>query len=118
MVIKWFTGNRNTITGIHVYAWMHCGTHMEVLSSFQVPEVMQGCILSHDAGVCNSYHDNWPVHILYSVLLRSHICPGLSSLVQEKHGYTGERSMEWTQKPIKGQEHLTYEEILREAVTL
>lgn len=51
MAIKWFTGNRHTITGIHVYTWMHHGTHMEVLSSFQVLEMMQGCILSHNAGV-------------------------------------------------------------------
>lgn len=49
------------------------------------------CWYFNEAGVCTSYHDTFSVHILYSVLLRPHICPVLSSLVQEKHGYTGKK---------------------------
>lgn len=77
---------------------MHSGTHIEILPSFQeMLEIMEGCILPHDAGVLMKL--GYVIHtmtflsvnIFYLVLLRPHTCPVLSSLVQEKHGYTRER---------------------------
>lgn len=53
--------------------WMHSGTHgvlsMEVLSSFQVLEMVQECILSHDAGVLMKL--GYVIHAMTSLRFQS-----------------------------------------------
>lgn len=49
--------------------WMHSRTHMGVLSSFQVLEMVQECILSHDAGVLMKL--GYVIHAMTSLRFQS-----------------------------------------------